>query len=252
MQITTNTIIDIKDVNFRYSNETVLEHIHLTVKKGEFLGLIGPNGSGKTTLIKILLGLLKSNSGTVSLFNQKINQFFQWSKIGYVPQKAGQTSQNFPITVEEVVALGRISNTRIIDIMTSSDRKAINQSLETVQMLQYKHRRISDLSGGQQQRVFIARALVSNPELLILDEPTVGVDTESQTNFYKLLDILNKKHHMTLILISHDIEVVARVVSRIACINQTIVCHGHPKQILNSDFVEKLYGKDLKFIVHEH
>jgi zinc transport system ATP-binding protein len=247
-----NPLITISQVNFTYDAEPVLADINLQVKRGEFLGIIGPNGSGKSTLLKIILGLLKPNSGTVELFGTDIKSFQDWSKIGYVPQKAGSTYAHFPITVEEVVSLGLTNNDRLIDFIQSEDRQRITETLAAVQMENHRKKLLNELSGGQQQRVFIAQALISQPELLVLDEPTVGVDSDSQARFYELLQDLNRKLNLTLILVSHDIEVVAHEVTRIACINRTIISHGHPQEMLAGNFIEKLYGKDLRFIIHKH
>ncbi len=233
-------IVDIQDVSFSYNGQTALSEINLQIKRGEFLGIIGPNGSGKTTLLKIILGLLKPQKGSVQLFGQDINHFKSWSKIGYVPQKAGSNITNFPISVEEVVGMGGASHEAVTDALTK------------VEMTTHRKRLLSELSGGQQQRVFIARALATKPELLILDEPTVGVDVDSQAKFYQLLRDLNQNLNLTLALVSHDIDVVAHEVNQIACLNSTLVCHGNPKQVLKKDFMDKLYGKELRFVVHGH
>lgn len=235
-----DTIVKISDVSFSYTGEPAISNINLEIKRGEFLGVIGPNGSGKTTLLKIILGLFKPQKGNVALFGQDISSFKDWSKIGYVPQKAGSDVTNFPISVEEVVGMG------------GADHKTITDSLIEVEMAEHKKRLLRELSGGQQQRVFIARALATKPELLILDEPTVGVDIDSQTKFYQLLRDLNRNLNLTLVLVSHDIDVVAHEVTEVACINCTLICHGKPKDILNSGFMEKLYGKELRFVVHGH
>lgn len=232
-------LVNIKDVSFNYNGQPAISDISLTIRRGEFLGIIGPNGSGKTTLLKIILGLLKPQQGSVELFGQEIDRFKNWPKIGYVPQKAG-LNISFPISVEEVVG------------MTGASQKAVNDALTEVGMIDHRKRLLRDLSGGQQQRVFIARALAPKPELLILDEPTVGVDVESQAKFYQLLRDLNQNLKLTLVLVSHDIDVVAHEVNEIACINCKLICHGNPKQVLKRDFMDKLYGKDLRFVVHGH
>jgi zinc transport system ATP-binding protein len=161
-------------------------------------------------------------------------------RLGYVPQKAGILNVHFPITVEEVVQMG------------TKDIKNVSEALHAVDMEIHRKKLLTDLSGGQQQRVFIARALANKPELLILDEPTTGVDIESQAKFYQLLHTINKELHVTLVLVSHDIDVVAHEVSEIACLNNRLVCHGKPKDILNSNFMDQLYGKELRFVVHGH
>lgn len=233
-------MVTIEHVNFQYKTERVLDDVSLTINKGEFLGIIGPNGSGKTTLLKILLGLLKPTSGKVSLFGKDIKTFTEWFRIGYVPQKAGNFSVHFPITVEEVVSMG------------TQNTKNIASALEDVNMTSHRKKLLTELSGGQQQRVFIARSLATKPELLILDEPTTGVDVESQAKFYQLLHRINKDLGVTLVLVSHDIDVVAHEVSDIACLNNKLIFHGKPKDVLTSNFMEQLYGKELRFVIHGH
>ncbi len=246
------TVVSIDHINFSYNGERILDDISLDIHKGDFLGVIGPNGSGKTTLVKLVVGLLKPKSGIIRLFGTELNAFKDWRKIGYVPQKAGSMVLHFPITVNEVVSMGRIQIGRLDDTGSQGDEEAVANALRAVEMEQYKSRLITELSGGQQQRVFIARALASEPELLILDEPTVGVDVDSQSKFYQLLRDLNTRLNLTLILISHDIEVVAHEVTEVACINSKLICHGRPKEILRGNFMEKLYGKDIRYVVHGH
>lgn len=240
MQIVEDILVQLKKVSFAYNGEFAVKNIDLVIKRGDFLGIIGPNGSGKTTLLKIMLGLIQPQQGTVQLFGQQIHQFKNWSKIGYVPQKAGSNVINFPISVEEVVG------------MNGSSQNEITSALCEVEMIDHKKRLLRELSGGQQQRVLIARALVTRPELMILDEPTVGVDTDSQTKFFNLLKNLNRNFKLTLVLVSHDIEVVFQEVSEVACLNATLVYHGKPQDIINSEHLEKLYGKEVRFVVHEH
>ncbi len=235
-----DTLVKISGVSFSYNGEPAVSDINLEIKRGEFLGIIGPNGSGKTTLLKLILRLLKPQQGSIQLFGQDMNQFKDWSKIGYVPQRAGSNVTSFPISVEEVVG------------MSGANEKAVMNALVEVEMVEHRKRLLRELSGGQQQRVFIARALATKPELLILDEPTVGVDVDSQAKFYQLLRDLNHNLSLTLALVSHDIDVVAHEVSEVACINCKLVCHGKPKDILKSDYLEKLYGKELRFVVHGH
>jgi zinc transport system ATP-binding protein len=136
--------------------------------------------------------------------------------------------------------------------MGGAGKKAVKDALRAVSMYNYHQKLLNQLSGGQQQRVFIARALASKPELLILDEPTVGVDVDSQAKFYQLLRDLNKQLNLTLVLVSHDIDVVAHEVNTLACINCKLICHGKPKDVINNNFMKKLYGKDLRFVIHGH
>lgn len=246
------TLVQLDTISFHYDGESVLEDITMAMKRGEFVGVIGPNGSGKTTLLKILLGLLQPSSGSVFLFGEKISQFKDWQKIGYVPQRPGASVTSFPITVEEVVGLGRVNTKHLFDIPSSKDREEVTHALDAVGMEHYRRRLIHELSGGQQQKVFIAKALVTHPELLILDEPTVGVDVDAQAKFYELLRDLKKKFQLTLVLVSHDVDVVAHEVDIVACLNKRLICHGPPNDIMKGDFIGKLYNKDLRFVVHGH
>ncbi len=240
----TINIIEISHISFAYQKpEYAVRNISFNVHKGDYLGIIGPNGGGKTTVLKIMLGLLKPMEGHVKLFGQEINNFKDWYKIGYVPQKATSIDANFPVTVEEVVSMG---------VHGKRNRKNVDTALCEVDMLSYKKKRIGELSGGLQQRVFIARALVSQPEVIFLDEPTVGVDSKTQELFYLLLRKLNKELDLTLILVSHELDIVARETTEVAFINHTLVSYCTPDELTKSGTLEHLYGKDLKYIVHDH
>lgn len=248
----TQNIIEIEQIYFSYNREEVLHDIDLSIHKGDYLGIIGPNGGGKSTLIKIMLGLLTQTSGSVKLFGLEIKRFKDWSKVGYVPQNATNFERNFPVTVEEVVAMGRYGKRGLFNLPTSEDNKKVTEALAKVEMLPYKNRLISDLSGGQQQRVFIARALVTEPEVIFLDEPTVGVDAKAQESFYLLLRKLNQSFGLTLVLVTHELDVVASEATEIACINRRLISYCKPKELLKSGHIEALYGKQLKFILHNH
>ncbi|MFA5954070.1 MAG: metal ABC transporter ATP-binding protein [Patescibacteria group bacterium] len=245
-------IIEVNDVSYSYGATLVLEHITLPVHRGDYLGIIGPNGSGKTTLLKIMLGILPVQLGSIKLFGVPIGEFHDWWKIGYVPQKAINFDDRFPATVHEVVAMGRTGRRGIGKRLNKADYAKVASALEQVNMLSYKNRLIGELSSGQQQRIFIARALASEPEVLFLDEPTVGVDAAAQEEFYRLLKTLNETYSLTLVLVSHDIDVVASQTTEIACINGRLICHLPPKEFNASQYIKELYGKDIKFIVHDH
>ncbi len=244
--------IEIHDVSFRYADVPVLEHITLDIHEGDYLGMIGPNGGGKTTLLKIMLGLLKPSGGEILLFGKDLHDFREWSSIGYVPQKATHIDPLFPATVFEVVAMGRYGVKGLCNRLDKNDHARIHESLKQVAMDGFSSRRIGDLSLGQQQRVFIARALAAQPKIIILDEPTVGIDIAAQEQFYTLLKALNHDLGLTLVLVSHDIDVVANEVTEIACINQTLVYHGNPEKFFSDDAIERLYGKNARLISHNH
>lgn len=219
-------IIEVQNVSFAYDEGEVLRDVSLTIHKGDYLGLVGPNGAGKTTLLKIMLGLLTPTSGSVKLFEKEICCFKNWPKVGYVPQKAIAFDANFPATVFEVVLMGRYGKRGLFNRIKDEDRAAATRALVQVDMLEHRDCLIGDLSGGQQQRVFIARALVTEPEVIFLDEPTAGVDERSQTEFYALLQKLNKDSALTLVLVTHDIDAITHEAMHIACINRTIEYHG--------------------------
>ncbi len=246
-------IIEIQGVSFGYTgNELALKDINLNVHAGDYLGIIGPNGGGKTTLLKIMLGLLSPTAGSVRLFGQPIEKFSQWTRVGYVPQKAVQFDAAFPATVEEVAAMGRAARRGLLRRLNKTDREKITNALAQVGLVAERGRLIGDLSGGQQQRVFIARALAGDPEIIFLDEPTAGVDVKAQEQFYALLKKLNQTLGLTLILVSHDIDVVANEATELACINQELVYHGAPHAFIKGDYLNRLYGKETKFILHNH
>lgn len=238
-------IIEVDNISFFYGSSQVLKDISLKIHQGDYLGIIGPNGSGKTTLLKVMLGLLKPAKGKIKLFGTDARNFKDWSKIAYVSQKVINFDALFPATVYEVVRMGRYGKDK------KNDHETILDALKQVEMLEYRDRLIGDLSSGQQQRVFIARALAGNPEVIFLDEPTVGVDVKNQEKFYLLLRKLNQDLNITLILISHDIDVIANEVTEFACINQTVVYYGEPEKFFMDNYLEKLYGKNIKQILHQ-
>ncbi len=232
-------LISFDQVTYRYGREAVLENVSFEINAGEFVGIIGPNGSGKTTLLKLALGLLKPEKGEINVLGQPA-KLGQSHHIGYIPQRITQLETRFPITVEEVVGLGHVKPS------------VIGEALAMVEMQKFRQRLITELSGGQQQRVFIAKALASSPQLLILDEPTVGVDVSSQESFYALLSKLNKEKGLTIVLVSHDVDVVVNEVNTVLCVNKTVIYHGNPQTFMKEDYLQKLYGKNRKYIIHGH
>lgn len=244
-------IIEVRDVSFSYNGERVLEDITLDIHQGDYLGIIGPNGSGKSTLVKLIIGLLKPKKGEVFLFGEPMAHFREWHKIGYVPQKIHVDPQ-FPATVWEVVSMGRFAGKHFWQQLNKHDRLHINRSLDEVGIRDLKDRQIGSLSGGQLQRVFIARALVTEPEVIFLDEPTVGVDLETQKQFYALLKRLNQELDLTLVLVSHDLETVASETTEVACINRTMCYEKSPKEMTKHQIIQAMYGDNKFFIGHHH
>jgi zinc transport system ATP-binding protein len=247
-------IIDVRDVTFAYGAVNVLENVSLAVNRGEFLGLVGPNGSGKSTLIKVILGLEQPQSGDIRLFGKPSSQFRAWSRIGYVSQKANRFNTSFPATVFEVVSTGLYGKLGLFKRLSRQDRRVVYDMMDRVGLSTYHKHLMGELSGGQQQRVFIARALVSQPDLLILDEPTVGIDAESVDRFYRLLEDLRNEYDLTILLVSHDIGVMTAKVSSVACLNKQVHYHGDPEAFnaRQDEILSRTYGHDVRMLEHSH
>ncbi len=243
-------VVELRDLSFGYGGDPTLIEVNLTVQRGEFLGLIGPNGSGKSTLLQLVLGLLKPTAGAVRLFGVAAERFTERWRIGYVPQRLATYDAQFPATVEEVVGMGRFARLGLGRRLGAADRAAVAQALEWVGMTAYRGRRIGQLSIGQQQRVFIARALASEAELLILDEPTAAVDAATQEEFYQLLERLNREAGLTIILVEHDLAMVAAHVDTVALLNRRIIFRGTPTEYTAQDFLHGIYSEQTTCGVH--
>jgi zinc transport system ATP-binding protein len=246
-------IIEIKHLYYRYDRENVLEDVNLSVNQGSFLGIVGPNGSGKSTLLKLILGLIKPQRGEIKLFGKDIKQFRERQKIGFVSQKANSFNSGFPATVYEVVASGLTKKIGLLRFYNKKDAEKIEKAVASVGMEKFLHRNIGELSGGQQQRVFIARALVSDPELIILDEPTVGVDAENVQSFYEMLEQLNKDG-ITLLMVTHDIGAITDKVTNVACLNKVLFFHGTSTEFEDKKHlgISDIYGHDVHLLTHDH
>lgn len=244
-------VITATDIAFRYGEDTVLEDVSFVIPRGDYVGILGANGSGKTTLIKLIVGLLEPSSGTVRLLGEDPRVFRGWDQVGYVPQHVFKGDQNFPATVAEVVGSGLGNDERHL---SSDERKAcILQAMDAARVSYVSDRLIGELSGGERQRVFIARALATRPRLLILDEPTTGIDQASEREFYALLKRLNDEG-MTIVLISHDLDAVTREVKQVLCLNRKLVCFGKPEVLRFPETLREMYGdeKQVLFHLHEH
>jgi len=246
------SLVVLRRVSFAYDGTPVLVDVDLAIEEGDFLAIIGPNGSGKTTLVKIILGLLPPSEGEVEIFGKKPAEFTDWNKIGYVPQKATHIDPFFPASVEEVVGMALMSRRGQASASVREDRTKVRGALEAVGMAEAAKGPIGRLSGGQQQRVFIARALVTSPRILFLDEPTTGVDAETQAAFYDMLDRLNRSEGLTIVLVTHDIGIVNKHVNRVACLNQKLVYHGDHAAFCRSDAFRDMIGHGDHLISHEH
>ncbi|MBM7660816.1 zinc transport system ATP-binding protein [Bacillus mesophilus] len=251
--MTEQMIVDIENLSFYYNKQMVLDDISMKIPKGAFIGLVGPNGSGKSTLLKCILGLLHPAEGKIKLFEKPVGKFHDWHKIGYVSQKANSFNTGFPATVFEVVSTGLVSQKGLFKRLNRQDREKIEEAIQAVGMGEHIKKNIGQLSGGQQQRVFIARALVSEPELLILDEPTVGVDAQTVTNFYQMLGSLNKEKNITLLLVTHDVGTITDKVSHVACLNRHLHFHGETSEFSKQkEVLSEFYGHHVHVLTHDH
>jgi zinc transport system ATP-binding protein len=247
-----NKCIEFQTVSFAYPHNQVLEDISFVIEEGDYVGLVGGNGSGKTTLLRIMLGLLDASAGEVKLFGTPIAVFEAWQLIGYVPQHVSRGEAAFGTTVDEVIESGLVSRKKYFFHQDESDAKLIAWAMGVAEISHLKDRLIGTLSGGERQLVFIARALVSRPKLLVLDEPTTGVDVQSQNRFYRFLSALNKKHGITIVLVSHDLEMVAQEVKTVICVNGKLVCHVDSQKFLAGDYLKQAYGDEMKVVHHAH
>jgi len=237
-------LVEIENLSVDYERILALKGINFSVNKGDFLGIIGPNGAGKTTLFGCMLGLIQKYNGEIRFFGKNIRKTKDHlSKIGYVPQKP-VFEKNFPATVREVVQMGLRRKSQ------SSDQ--VEKTLQQVWIHELGHRRIGDLSGGQLQRVFIAKALVSNPQILILDEPVTGIDSQSKQLFYEILREQNKKG-ITIIWSSHDLDAVSKLANKVACLNRTLFFHGISDEFFSNEDLLKQYSESsMQMHMHKH
>jgi zinc transport system ATP-binding protein len=243
-------VVELEGVSFSYGGTLVLDNITFAVEKGDLLGMIGPNGAGKTTLFSCMLGLVGGYRGTIRIFGEEIrgnNGRKVFQRIGYIPQRKSIDS-NFPATLEEIVSLGIGKSKK-----GKSDEERIASALDTVGLLALSKRRIGELSGGQQQRVLIAKAIVNEPELLILDEPATGIDLETQNRFYALLKKLNEEQKITIIWSSHDLDAVNKLASRVACVNRSMFFHGETHEFFENPDLLKAYSESsMQAHMHMH
>lgn len=238
-----SAIIELKNICAGYDNQTVLTDINLSVKSLDFIGIIGPNGGGKSTLLKVILGLLKPTQGQISIFNSPVHKGRKY--IGYVPQSVN-CDHDFPINVWDVVQMGRLSRKKLFQKYNSQDQEITAYALRSVDLLHLKNRSIKELSGGQRQRVYIARALATQPQILLLDEPTASVDPQMRNSIYDLLQQLNET--LTILMISHDMSAVSTYVKTIGCLNHKL--HYHGEKLITSAMLEETYQCPIDLIAH--
>jgi zinc transport system ATP-binding protein len=243
-------IVELRDLCVKYSNNVIaLEGINIEVKEKDLIALIGPNGAGKSTILKVILGLIKPTSGSVTLFGSTdLGKNLKY--VGYVPQSAQARDPNLPFSVYETVMLGRTPLVGLFHGTGAEDRQKVEETLRLFGIYELKDRKIGQLSGGQSQRVFLAKAMVAEPKLLLLDEPTSGVDTTSKKEFYNILDQLNKERGITVILSSHDIGVITKIANRVLCVNRSQFFCGENEDFEADKEIHKLYEHPVELMEH--
>ena len=250
-------VFEIKDVTYEYKDKMeatpALQNISFSINEGEFLAIVGPNGSGKSTLLKLILGVYKLQQGQILINGKNRKSFNAWQDIGYVSQKAAAHAKGFPATVKEVVLSGLTKEKGLFKRFNRKDNEQLDKTLELLDISHIKYQNVSNLSGGQAQRVFIARALINNPSILVLDEPTEGIDSKHVKDFYNVLFKLKEKD-VTILLVTHDIGVVVDNAYRVACLNEHLHFHGTNTEFQNLGEAElsKIYGFPLQLVSHNH
>ena len=229
-----NSIVQIRNVWFAYNGKTVLQDVSLDIQPGDFIAMIGPNGGGKTTLLKLILGLLRPDRGSIKVLGGPSEKASH--HIGYVPQDV-HINRSFPITAIDVVLMGKLGPAKRWTRNATQDRREALDALERMEIADCANSKINALSGGQRQRVFIARALVAQPKILLLDEPTASIDARGQAEFYRLLKTLNKD--ITVLVVSHDLVAISTHVKSVACVNKRL--HFHDQAEITGEMLEEMY-----------
>ena len=241
-------VIVLEDMWASLDGHTVLEGITFSLEEGTFLGVIGPNGAGKTTLIRVILGLVKPDRGLVRVMGMSPGELrHELHHIGYMPQQV-LFDPLFPVSVYDVVMMGRSCCIGTLRFPRHADKRAVMESIEAVGLKGLERKPIGELSGGQQKRAFLARALCLETRILLLDEPTSGLDYEAQENFMDLLDRLKVEQGLSVIFVSHDVNVLARFADEIICINRAMHLHGKPSEVLGSEMLKEAYRSELDFL----
>lgn len=246
------SILEVKNLSFSYSGQAVLKNINLKIGAGDYIALLGPNGSGKTTLIKIILGLLSAQKGKINLFDTPLKNFSTWQNIGYLEQRAS-TPRNMPLTAFDVVRLGLISTKKGFKIFDKADNKKTETIMKKLHCFSYKDKLFAELSGGQQQRVLLARTLINEPQLLILDEPSTALDSSSREEFFEIISALNKENKTTILLVTHDISQVGKYVNKFLVLDKQIIFYGSKAEFCDSKEVTDYFGPYTQHLIdHLH
>jgi zinc transport system ATP-binding protein len=245
-------VLEAEDLSVKYQDAEVLTGVTFSTSSGDFLGIVGPNGSGKTTLVRCILNLVPAAAGSVRLFGTANDRFDEWSRIGYVPQVSDGRKRGFPATVGEIVATGLLSRKRFPRRLTRKDCQTVDETLELLAIQDLKGRMIDRLSGGQRQRVFLARALVGEPELLLLDEPTAALDPSMRDQFYETLIAFSRRGG-TVIIVTHDSGSIGRYAATLLYLDRRVIFFGSFQQFCRSERMTDYFGEHAQHLIcHQH
>lgn len=245
-------IVSVDRLTCRYAGSPVLDGVAFSVAAGDYIGIVGPNGSGKSTLVRTILGLHSCSEGSVTLFGTRLEQFSEWRRVGYLPQTLQHINPAFPATIEEVVALGLLAGKRFPRRRDRSDQERVEKAMELMGIADIRSKLIGQLSGGQQQRALLARALVNEPELLVMDEPTTALDPDTRERFFSLLDELHTKG-TTILLVTHDTGTIGRHASRLLYIDKRVIFDGSFGDFCGSVEMTGFFGESAQHIIcHRH
>ena len=249
---TANPVLEVNNVDVYRSGERVIENASFSISKGDYVGVVGPNGGGKTTLLSAILNFLPYTNGSIRLFGTDIAKFSSWEKIAYISQHATNFESQFPLTVRELVSLGCIRKGNVGRRFRREDWAAVDDSIDFMGLRDVAGKRIGQLSGGQKQRVFVAKALARKPELIFLDEPIVGVDSDAQERFFKKLSDLNTERQTTILLVTHDLASVFCRMSKILCVNKKVEVAQINDELDANLLLKRAYGEHFHFVFHRH
>lgn len=246
-------VLTVQDLYCSHGEVMALEGVSFEVAAGDYVGIVGPNGSGKSTLVRALLGLVPCRQGMVTLFKQSLASFTDWHRIGYLPQNMGPLNQAFPATVSEIVQLGLLAAKGLPRRIGRQDRQRVDAILEQLGIADLSRRLIGELSGGQQQRVMLARALVNQPDLLVMDEPTAALDPDIRDQFYALVSRMNREQGVTVLLVTHDTGVIGSHASRLLYLDKQLLFWGSFEEFCHSPEMAAFFGEHSQHLIcHRH
>ena len=246
------SIIEVNNLTVARNGRTIIDHATFSINPGTYMGVVGPNGGGKTTLMLAILGVIPYESGSIKLMGTPLEDFTEWNQIAFVSQHSIQFDERFPLTVRELVGLGRINKHNMGRPLKRDDWEKVDEALAFMGISDLANRRIGQLSGGQKQRVFVAKAIVRDPKVLILDEPASGIDPEAQELFFMILANLNAKQGTTILMVSHDLASVFCRMDHVMCINKQVYTSPISEDSDPNDALRKAYGPHFNFVFHEH